>query len=100
METNDGESRRDADAEALGRLGYSQELSRRMGGFSNFALSFSIICILAGGITAFPGGLGAGGGARVGETHGFATPGIPGPVTNQGFGAGLGLGRSAVVHDI
>ncbi|MBT9561189.1 MAG: amino acid permease [Myxococcales bacterium] len=66
MDTNDGESRRDADAEALGRLGYAQELSRRMGGFSNFALSFSIICILAGGITAFPGGLGAGGGASIG----------------------------------
>jgi amino acid transporter len=66
METDDVETRRDADAEALGRLGYAQELTRRMGGFSNFALSFSIICILAGGITAFPGGLGAGGGASIG----------------------------------
>ena len=35
-------------------MGYAQELARRMGGFSNFAISFSIICILAGGITSFP----------------------------------------------
>jgi len=45
-------------------LGYAQELSRRMSGFSNFAISFSIICILAGGISAFPAAfnaLGSGG---------------------------------------
>jgi hypothetical protein len=42
-----------ADAATLHKMGYAQELSRRMGGFSNFAISFSIICILAGGITAF-----------------------------------------------
>jgi amino acid transporter len=35
-------------------MGYAQELARRMSGFSNFAISFSIICILAGGITSFP----------------------------------------------
>jgi len=37
-----------------------------MSGFSNFAISFSIICILAGGITAFPLGLSATGGASIG----------------------------------
>ena len=42
------------DVKALHHMGYAQELARRMGGFSNFAISFSIICILAGGITAFP----------------------------------------------
>ncbi|MXR36992.1 amino acid permease [Neisseriaceae bacterium B2N2-7] len=47
-------------------MGYAQELARRMSGFSNFAISFSIICILAGGITAFPAALSAGGGASVG----------------------------------
>lgn len=47
-------------------MGYAQELSRRMGGFQNFAISFSIICILAGGITAFPAALSAAGGASVG----------------------------------
>jgi amino acid transporter len=42
------------DKQVLHKMGYAQELSRRMGGFSNFAISFSIICILAGGISAFP----------------------------------------------
>ncbi len=41
------------DKKVLHNLGYAQELSRRMGGFSNFAISFSIICILAGGISSF-----------------------------------------------
>ena len=41
------------DKNVLHNLGYAQELSRRMGGFSNFAISFSIINILAGGISAF-----------------------------------------------
>ncbi len=54
------------DAGLLARLGYAQDLQRRMGRFSNFAVSFSIICILAGGITAFPAALGAGGGLSVG----------------------------------
>jgi amino acid transporter len=47
-------------------MGYAQELSRRMGGFSNFAISFAIICILAGGITSFGQGLSAAGGASIG----------------------------------
>jgi hypothetical protein len=51
-----------ADAESLHKMGYAQELSRRMGGFSNFAVSFSIICILAGGITSFQVGFCTGGG--------------------------------------
>jgi amino acid transporter len=54
-----------ADEAALHKMGYAQELSRRMGGFSNFAISFSIICILAGGITAFQVGFSTGGGAGV-----------------------------------
>jgi amino acid transporter len=36
-----------------------------MSGFSNFAISFSIICILAGGITAFPWALSSTGGGGV-----------------------------------
>ncbi len=56
----------DADAALLARFGYAQDLHRRMGRFSNFAVSFSIICILAGGITAFPTALGAGGGLSIG----------------------------------
>src|SRR5260370_24144751 len=34
------------DRETLNRLGYAQELLREIGGFSNFAVSFSIILIL------------------------------------------------------
>ncbi|MCF2528112.1 amino acid permease [Yinghuangia soli] len=43
----------DADAERLAQLGYKQELSRTWSGFSNFAISFSIISILAGCFTTF-----------------------------------------------
>jgi amino acid transporter len=56
----------DEDVKLLHSMGYAQELKRRMSGFSNFAISFSIICILAGGITAFPSALGAGGGLAIG----------------------------------
>ncbi len=37
----------------LHRLGYAQELLRSMGGFSNFAISFTIISILAGCLTSY-----------------------------------------------
>ena len=43
----------DADAKRLAELGYSQDLSRSWSGFSNFAISFSIISILAGCFTNF-----------------------------------------------
>ncbi len=59
------EDTRESDAATLHKMGYAQELSRRMGGFSNFAISFSIICILAGGITAFQVGFSTGGGFGV-----------------------------------
>lgn len=54
------------DVSTLHGMGYSQELSRRMRGFSNFAISFSIICILAGGITSFQLGFSASGGFGIG----------------------------------
>ena len=54
------------DVKELHSMGYAQELSRRMGAFQNFAISFSIICILAGGITAFPVAFSAAGGASIG----------------------------------
>jgi len=53
------------DTATLHKMGYAQELARRMGGFSNFAISFSIICILAGGITSFQVGFSTGGGFGV-----------------------------------
>ena len=45
----------------LARLGYKQELSRSWSGFSNFAISFSIISILAGCLTTYGAGIGNGG---------------------------------------
>ncbi len=43
----------ESDEERLAQLGYKQELHRRLSGFSNFAVSFSIISILAGAITSY-----------------------------------------------
>jgi amino acid transporter len=54
------------DDRALRRMGYAQELNRRLSGFSNFALSFSIICILSGGVTSFSVGFCSVGGAAIG----------------------------------
>jgi amino acid transporter len=56
----------DSDEALLASMGYRQELTRRMGAFSNFAISLSIICILAGGITSFHVGLAGAGGAGIG----------------------------------
>ena len=43
----------DEDRAVLHSLGYAQELERDLSTFSNFAISFSIISILAGGFTSF-----------------------------------------------
>ncbi|HEV7922855.1 MAG TPA: amino acid permease [Thermoanaerobaculia bacterium] len=45
------------DARDLERLGYAQQLFREMGGFSNFAVSFSIISILTGAVLLYGYGL-------------------------------------------
>ncbi|MBI3005768.1 MAG: amino acid permease [Ignavibacteriales bacterium] len=45
------------DVHDLRKLGYAQQLYREMGGFSNFAISFSIISILTGAILLFGYGL-------------------------------------------
>jgi amino acid transporter len=42
-----------SDEATLHRLGYAQVLYREMGGFSNFAISFTIISILAGCLTSY-----------------------------------------------
>ena len=58
---------RDADAErALRRLGYAQELLRAMGGFSSFALSFSVISILTGVFSTYGDAVRGGGPAALG----------------------------------
>src|SRR3981081_2942181 len=41
----------------LRRLGYTQQLFREMGGFSNFAVSFSIISVLTGAVLLYGYGL-------------------------------------------
>ncbi|HLY40195.1 MAG TPA: amino acid permease [Terracidiphilus sp.] len=49
------------DEQDLSHFGYAQELFRSMGGFSNFAISFSIISILTGAVTLYGYGLTMGG---------------------------------------
>jgi amino acid transporter len=56
----------DRDKKILHDMGYAQELSRRMKTFQNFAISFSIICIVSGGLNSFGQGIGSVGGAAIG----------------------------------
>jgi len=56
----------DDDIRVLHSLGYAQELARRLSRFSNFAISFSIICILAGGVTSLAQATSGVGGAAIG----------------------------------
>lgn len=49
------------DEKHLAKLGYRQDLNRSWSGFSNFAISFSIISILAGCFTNFGAGFNNGG---------------------------------------
>lgn len=51
------------DMKILHGMGYAQELQRSMSKFSNFAISFSIICILSGGINSFAQAVSSVGGA-------------------------------------
>jgi amino acid transporter len=63
-----GRSRDDViqqDIHDLHKLGYAQELFRTMGGFSNFAISFSIISILTGAVILYDYGLAWAGKAAV-----------------------------------
>jgi len=56
---------RTKDEERLHELGYAQELHRHMSGFSNFAVSFTIISILSGCLTLYGFGLNTGGPAVI-----------------------------------
>jgi amino acid permease (GABA permease) len=55
----------DADTQRLHQMGYAQELARHMSGFSNFAVSFTIISILSGCLTLYGFGLNTGGPALI-----------------------------------
>ena len=59
------------DIKRLHGMGYAQELFRTMGGFSNFAISFTIISVLSGCITLFYTGI---------TTSGFAAGSIGWPL--------------------
>jgi amino acid transporter len=61
MKRDDLQAELAKDAEELHRFGYAQQLLRKMGGFSNFALSFSIISILTGAVQLYDWGLKWGG---------------------------------------
>ncbi|MDR3499144.1 MAG: amino acid permease [Parvibaculum sp.] len=54
------------DVKILHSMGYAQELLRSMGAFSNFAISFSIICILSGGINSLAQATSGAGGIGIG----------------------------------
>jgi amino acid permease (GABA permease) len=54
-----------SDEQRLHELGYAQELRRRMSGFSNFAVSFTIISILSGCLTLYGYGMNTGGPAII-----------------------------------
>jgi amino acid permease (GABA permease) len=62
------------DEQRLHELGYAQELRRRMSGFSNFAVSFTIISILSGCLTLYGFGMNTGGPALI--TWGWPIVGI------------------------
>ena len=68
MSNVDGYTEKDkkADIHVLHSMGYAQELERRMSRFSNFAISFSIICILSGGINSLAQATSGAGGAAIG----------------------------------
>lgn len=54
------------DARSLAKLGYAQELRRALGGFSSFAISFSIISVLTGITTTYGVAIGGAGPAGLG----------------------------------
>jgi amino acid transporter len=64
--TNYSDKDKSEDMKVLHGMGYAQELSRSMSKFSNFAISFSIICILSGGINSFAQAISSVGGAGAG----------------------------------
>ena len=86
------------DKKVLHSLGYAQELSRRMSGFSNFAISFSIICILAGGISSFYAAFNSTGG--VGAFIGWLVGGFFSMMVALSMGQMPPLTRQLVVYTI
>jgi amino acid transporter len=71
---DDVQARPKDDTQRLHEMGYAQELSRKMGAFSNFAVSFTIISILSGCLTLFGFGMAVGGPAS--SAYGWPLVGI------------------------
>src|SRR4029079_7064450 len=67
-----------SDVDRLHELGYAQELKRGMSGFTNFAVSFTIISILSGCLTLFGFGMAIGG--PISSTYGWVLLGGMGTV--------------------
>src|SRR5690606_24780362 len=84
------EKQRDEDKRDLHKFGYAQELFRDMGGFSNFAISFSIISVLTGAVSLYGHGLTYGGTGMMG----FGWPGRPVRPAGGGGDGGIGIGDS------
>ena len=61
VETGERPGGTKSDEERLAELGYKQELNRAWSGFSNFAISFTIISVLAGCFTTYGQGWNNGG---------------------------------------
>ncbi|MBI5200467.1 MAG: amino acid permease [Elusimicrobia bacterium] len=59
--STDRERQLQSDSQDLHQFGYAQQLLRDMGGFANFAVSFTVISILTGAIALFGHGLNFGG---------------------------------------
>src|ERR671925_46635 len=77
----------DKDRRMLHALGYAQELRRGMSGFSNFAISFTIISILSGTLTLYSTGINYGG--PIEEAYGW-------PLVSVFVGiVGLGMAETA-----
>ncbi len=74
MSVNEQSATLSQDEKRLHELGYAQELRRRMSGFSNFAVSFTIISILSGCLTLYGFGMNTGGPALI--TWGWPIVGI------------------------
>src|SRR6266487_1705221 len=84
------------DEQRLAELGYRQELTRAWSGFTNFAISFTIISVLAGVFTNFSFAWTAGGPAGIA----FGWPILCGFVLLVGYGAAIFLNAVLAIYGV
>jgi amino acid transporter len=93
----------DRDAVELARFGYAQELLRRLGGFSSFAIGFSVISVLTGVTSTFGDAVASGGPAGLAglllahRSHGAAYLAETGHTTRADGSYALGFVQSLVL---